>query len=255
MSAERPPTNGPRTLVRSLRVLNALVQAAEPATATELAERLCINRTSVSRMLSALQAVGFVRKPDYHHFSPDYGLFLLAGRSLHHFPLVRVGEDVVRTMGKLVEAYFLTVCTIWRNANVVLLRKQPRAEPDLMPCARTPLHLSVAGLRLLLEMPQAEAIACLEASRAEMGWRRPTDVVPATASQLLAKAASCLEQGVLTLTDWAGIGDVKSAAVIHHGPRPAAALALAAERTSFDAEEVASLLALGAGQIEAGLPR
>jgi hypothetical protein len=102
-------------------------------------------------------------------------------------------------------------------------------------------------------MPLDEALACLEHSREELGWARPTDEVPETPEAVMAAARERVDGDMLTLRHWAGPADVKTAIPIRSDGLAVAAFVLASGEESFDAEKVKAMLRLGAGQIEAGL--
>lgn len=254
-------TVGPQSLARSLRVLEELLACAGPASATELSGRVGLHPSSVSRILSTLQKVGFVRKPDYHHFAADFGLLTLAGRAIHQFPLIHKTLPVMRRLGPLCDPLRPTLATLWRREVLYLLRggaataRREFAEVDVMPLTRYPLHLSSPGLRLLLEAPRREALASLEESRREFGWTRPTSLVPGSPAQVLRLARESLELDVLALVGWQREGQVTAAIPIREGGQTVAALALSGELGDISLDRVRSLLHHGAKEIETALQK
>ena len=87
---------GTQALARSMEILSRLVSSHRPMTATELAETMGLHQSTVSRILGTLQGTGFVRKPDYHSFAPDYGLLTFARGAIHHFDLIQASEPLFR---------------------------------------------------------------------------------------------------------------------------------------------------------------
>ncbi|MGH7143387.1 MAG: IclR family transcriptional regulator [Planctomycetota bacterium] len=252
-------SSGPQSLARSLQVLGGLVDSAEPISATQLAAQVGLHQSSVSRILSTLQAVGFVRKPDYHHFAADYGLLAFAARAIHQFPLIQRSLPVLRKLGPECDGLMLTVATLWRDEVLYLVRQIGAGEPLVMPLMRYPLQLSSPGLRMLLERPAAEALAALEHSRAEFGWSQPTTEVAGTAAELLARARERLELDVLALDGWQVTGRISAAIPIRLGGlqggdgRAEAALSLSGTTGAVSVDRIRALLHQAAREIETAL--
>lgn len=242
---------GPQSLARSLQVLNELLACAEPVSATQLAERVGLHQSSVSRILSTWQAVGFVRKPDYHHFAADYGLLTFAAQAIHQFPLIQQTLPVLRRLIPDCGPMLLTVATLWRGEMIYLVRYHAHGDPSIMPMTRFPLHLSSPALRMLLDLPVDEALDLLEHSRQTRGWERPGIDLPVESAALLKRARSQLAMDVLALDQWQR-PDIISAAIplrIGAGAAPAA-LSLSGENTALPLDRIRALLQQGAREIE-----
>ena len=84
---------GIQSVDRSLEVLR-IVAEHQQITATELAGILGIHQSSASRHLKSLHNAGYIRKPDFHSFAPDYGILLFAGTAMKAFPLVDSAAEV-----------------------------------------------------------------------------------------------------------------------------------------------------------------
>lgn len=222
-------------------------------TATELGQRVGLHQSTVSRILSTFQTIGFVRKPDYHHFSVDIGLPVFARRATEQFPLIRRGLPLLQDRARRCEGYGITLCALWRRELVILLKRDPCGEFHIMPSNRSPLHLAVAGLRHLLELPEDEALACLEESRRTFGWRRPTPNVPPGPAETLAYARDRLDLDVLTLTDWAGPSEQKAAIPIRREGEVAGTLVLYSNGALGRGERTGVLLHHTARELEAAL--
>lgn len=253
------PSSGPQSLARSLQILAELAASAEPISATALAEKVGLHQSSVSRILSTLQAAGFVRKPDYHHFCADYGLLSFAAKAIHQFPLIQHTLPVLRRLAPACAPMLLTVATLWRNEVLYLVRVHAGSEPTIMPLMRFPLHLSSPGLRMLLDRPGDEALTALEHSAAELGWDRPTGRVAATPAALLKEARGCLELDVLALDGWQAPEILTAAIPIRLAsgpggkPAPLAALSISGLREALPLDRIRTLLHQGAREIETAL--
>jgi DNA-binding IclR family transcriptional regulator len=234
-------------------LLDELVQSDGPVTATELASRLGMHQSSVSRTLSAFQAIGFVHKPDYHHFAVDIGLAVFAGRAAGAFPLIRQALPVLARRTPECEEYGTTLCALWRGQLVILLKRDPHGEFHVLPSRRTPLHLAVAGLRHLLELPPQTALAYLEDSRRNFGWPRPTPNVPGGPAAVLEYARSRLDLDVLSLENWAGPDEQKAAIPIRRDGDVVATLVLYTDGKPDRPERTGALLHLLARELETAL--
>lgn len=244
---------GQQSMARALRVLSELVQSDRPMTATELGERVGLHQSTVSRMLQTFQSIGFVRKPDYHRFAADIGLAVFAGRAAMHFPMIRRTLPALRRRASECDDYGMTLCALWRHELVVLLKRDPHGDFHVMPSSRSPLHLAAAGLRHLLELPDKEAIACLEHSREVYGWGRPTHSVPATPERTLAYARRKLDLDVLTLCDWAGPNERKAAIPIRQQGQIVATAVVYQHRLPANPERMTAVLHSIARDVEAAL--
>ncbi len=253
MDIDNLTTNGTQSIVRGLQILAALIDSDRPMTATELAGRVGLHQSTASRILSTFQAIGFVRKPDYHHFAPDLGLALFAGRMAKQYPMIRRALPVLQRRVEEYAGFGVTLCSLWRQELLILVKRDPHGEFLAMPANRSPLHLSAAGLRHLLEMSEREALAHLKHSRDEFGWQRPTKNVPATAKATLAAARKACKGDVLTLTDWAGPDEQKAAVPIRQDGQVVATLVLYASIAPARLEDGLDLLEDLARDVEESL--
>ncbi|HCE44412.1 MAG TPA: hypothetical protein DET40_12765 [Lentisphaeria bacterium] len=85
--------DGIQSVDRSLEILRIITER-KSVTATEIAGILGIHQSSASRHLKSLYDAGYVRKPDFHSFAPDYGILLFAGTAMKAFPLVEYSAEI-----------------------------------------------------------------------------------------------------------------------------------------------------------------
>jgi len=190
-----------KALTHGLEILRLLVEST-PMTSTDVAARLGLHQSTASRILKTLAAAGYVRKPTYQSFTVDYGVMTLGGRALANFPLTSKPRTKIVEIAARYPDLLVTLSTLWRNELIYLLRAQSGHEVIAGLAGGYPLHLSVVALRLMVDMPEKEAIAILNASRLRYGWTRPTPRVPETPAECLKNARSHLQHDCLVLSGY-----------------------------------------------------
>lgn len=199
---------GTKALAQGLAIVRILSEAEGPLTATAVAQRLGVSVSTASRALGALQAAGYVIKPDYHAFAPSIGVVTLAAFAGEHFGIGAAARDHCTRRARETGLLW-SVGTVHAAQVIYLIRVGPQHEAVELAVGRFPLHLSIVGLRTLLELDEADALARLRESRRLYGWDRPTDLIPDSEEAVLAHARSNLDgDGVLILEHWRGNGDV-----------------------------------------------
>lgn len=237
-----------KALANGLKILRILVESEDPLGASEIGRRCGLHPSSVSRILQTLSASGYVRKLSYRSFTVDYGVLTLGARAARHFRLTdkprAVLADLARRYPK-VAVFALTA--LWNGQLIYLLRTGPnQPEPVILALGGYPLHLSSPGLRLLLDMPESEALEWLKESKLKHGWNRPTPEVPAQPAALLAAARKRLQHDCLSLDDWQKSGWLGAAIPVRAHGEPACALSVSVALSDMDIP--AALLVLQEGR-------
>jgi len=219
-----------KSLSRGLEILRLLVEASGPVSATELGVRMNLHQSSVSRILATLSAGGYVRKADYRSFEPDFGVLGLGLAASTSFELTSKPRAAMLAAAGLVDGLQVSLCVLWREEMIYFLRTSKGAEPIVFS-GGYPLHMSSPALRLMMDMPEDEALALLRASRRRHGWPRPTELVPETEEQVLIAARDQFQHGCVVLDGWVE-PDALSAAIklTTRTPHPTA-LALSGPRS------------------------
>lgn len=212
-------------LTTGLDILRILAEAEGPLTATAIAERVGLHVSNVSRTLGVLARHGYVRKPTYHSFAPDLGVLALAGAAATRLPAVARTGAAVATAARE-SGLTAALATVHRGQVLYLQRCAPTGEGSSAIAGGWPLHLSVVGLRLLLDLPAAEARSALALAAKRYGWERPTPATPATPAACLAAARARLAGGVLRIDGWDRPGYVAAAVRVAADGHPPLALAL-----------------------------
>jgi DNA-binding IclR family transcriptional regulator len=220
--AEAAAPRGAQTLARGLKILRILVDSNGPVTATELAARTGTHQSTASRLLSALIAEGYVKKVGARGFTVDAGVLALAAGATRTFMLNRATEEELVNICERAPGLVIVFAALWEDTLVFLRRRQAGQETLPFSVSAFPLHLSCPGLRLLIDRPEKSALATLAASRAKLGWGRPTQNVPETARELLTSVREHVHDGVLVLDDWQAEGRRNTAAVLEAPWGPAA---------------------------------
>lgn len=212
-------------LTTGLEILRVLAEAQQPLTATAIAERVGLHVSNVSRTLRVLAAAGYVCKPTYHSFAPDLGTLALAGAAATRLPLIARTRELVRDAAA--SAGMLVVLTaLFRDQVLYLHRCSPGHEPESAIAGGWPLHRSVAGLRLLCDLPAGEAEAALATAARRYGWERPTPATPADPAACMAAARARLRDGILAIDGWDEPGRCSLAMAVQVAGQPPLALAI-----------------------------
>lgn len=236
-----PGANSNQALARGLHILRMLVDGGGALTATEIGRRIGLHQSSVSRILATLTEVGYVRKNSAGRFEPDYGVIALASATTR-LPLIDRPRQAAVDFVSEHPGLRLSMCMLWRDEMIYLLRAQAGSEPLTYWTGGFPLNISSPGLRLLVDLPEDEASAILAASRERVGWGGRPEVVPATEEGVLRKARALVTDEVLILDEWFLPGRIAGAIPITTPEPHPVALSLADESDHMSAERLTVLL-------------
>lgn len=226
-------------LTTGLDILRILAEAEAPLTATAIAERVGRHVSNVSRTLAVLARHGYVRKPTYHSFAPDLGVLALAGAAANRLPAVARTGAAVAALARS-SGLQATLAALHRGQVLYLHRCGANGEAVAAVAGGWPLHLSVVGLRLLLDLPAKEARAALELAGKRYGWERPTPATPDGPASCLAEARRRLAGGILTIDGWGRPGYGAAALALAVEGQPPLALALVGDATIDPAPHLAA---------------
>ncbi|MEQ4209148.1 helix-turn-helix domain-containing protein [Actinopolymorpha sp. B17G11] len=214
-----------QALARGLEVLRVLVDESEPVTGTEIARRLGLHQSSISRILATLTEVGYVRKTA-KGFAPDFGVLSLASAT-SQFPLIRKPRAAMKQIAASCGGLSPSLGMLWRGQMIYFLRTTEHGDTIDFWWSDYPIHLSAPGLRLLVDLPREEALAILRGSRQRYGWDGEKGVVPATEEEVLDLAAKNVAHDVIVLTGWFRRGWMGAAIPVEVEGEHRVALALA----------------------------
>ena len=246
-----PGATSNQALARGLHILRMLVDEAEPMTATEVARRMGMHQSSASRILATLTEVGYVRKNVHGRFVSDYGVLAL-GSATTRLPLIsrprKAFEQIVGEHRHLT----ISMCMLWRDEMIYLLRATSGSEPLAFWSGGFPLNVSTPGLRLLVDLPEDDAIKILRASRQRFGWGGRPEIVPATEEAVLAEARGLVADDVLILADWVTERHIGGAIPISTPEPHPVALAIVDDTGELGPDKLALLLHQARRTVEQG---
>jgi DNA-binding IclR family transcriptional regulator len=214
MQSDRSAAQGSaQALTRGLTILRHLVEADGPLTATELAQRCGMHQSTASRILQTLAQAGYVSK-EQSGFIPDYGVLALAVSARGRFAIMQRPRAALEEVAARCDGLSVALCMLWRQQVLYFLRMTAGGDPTPFDGDGYPMHLSLPALRLLADMPEAEATGLLARSREQFGWHRPSSAWPADEASLLARARAEIA-GTIPLRPYGGY----PLALAIYGPR------------------------------------
>lgn len=219
LSTAAAPSGPSQSLARGLWVLQRIAESRQRLTAAQLAEELGTHQSSVSRMLSTLMAAGLVRREESGHFGPDYGIIGLVSHAAK-LPLIQRPWQVFREFSTSHPDLSATLAMLWRGQLVYGQKQRGRTTDHARRHVTFPLHRSSPGLRMLLDLPEAHALALLKASRSRHGWSGDPEVVPQEPADLLERARTLCEHETLILGPQWALDVQQSGAIPVHTTEP-----------------------------------
>ena len=186
-----------QALARGLEILDLLLDAGRPITGGELAREIGLHESSVSRILQTLIRGGYVSKVPGGNV-PALRMLRFA-RVTSAFPMITHVRPVLEAIAAEHPGHHVNLCAYGHGELTYLVRCQ--ADTDTITGFSFPLHGSSAAMRLLVDLPDEEALAALQTSRRRHGWtggpELPTDEVAA-----LTWARDHVHHDVLVLRSW-----------------------------------------------------
>ncbi|HVX44122.1 MAG TPA: helix-turn-helix domain-containing protein [Mycobacteriales bacterium] len=222
-------TSTTRSLMRGIEILRLLVEAGEPMSPTELAGRVGLHQSSVSRALATLADAGYVRKTAGRRFEPDFGVLTLAA-AVGNFPLARKPRAVMEDAAARLPGVLVTLSMLWRGQILYFVRADGVFDEIPFWGANFPLHQSAPGMRMLLTLPESEALELLRGSHARNGWPREKEITPADEVSALHQARELLDHDILIRDGWHRSDRVGSATLIDYPADYPVAVSLTTQR-------------------------
>ncbi|AYY13962.1 MarR family transcriptional regulator [Actinobacteria bacterium YIM 96077] len=227
-----------KALANGVSVLQALVESDEPLSASEIARRVGLHQSSVSRILSTLAAAGYARKTGYRSFAPDFGVLSLGAAAITKFNLAHKPRKAMEEAARHARDMAVSLSVLWRGEVIYFLRTRGDDQPVLFNADGWPLHLSAPGLRLLLDLPEDEALELLRESRDKYGWERPEPPAPQSEQEALRRGRELLVHDCLILDGWLKPGHMSSAITVDAPGEPPVALALTGRTELADPDTI-----------------
>lgn len=230
---------------RTVAVLQALAKAGAPITATALAAKVGVPRSSIYQLLEVLEASGFViHFADQSRWGLGVAAFELGSAYLRHDPLERLARPILLRLARQTERELDAVAQlgILHGAETLYLLKELPSHPITVVSEvglRLPAHLTASGRAILAQLPGAQ-VRAIFGKTGELVNR--TGLGPKTARELTALLSSekaigfSAEQGHITQ----GYSSLAVAATNHLG-LPVAAFALTFRTEDATKNQLAAL--------------
>lgn len=228
--------SGVLALEHGLEILDVLLSTGKPASGGEIARRVGLHESSVSRLLRTLIDNGYVARVRGGNV-PALRMLRFA-RVTESFPLIAALRPVVSEIADARPDSHVNVCAYVHEELVYLIRAQAGVEP--ITGLSFPLHSSSAALRLLVDLPREEALAALHRSRDRHGWNGSARL-PADPESVLDRARALIDHDTLVLDRWTPTSVTGAIPVAGPGGHPMA-LAIAGPPAAVDQRELQLVL-------------
>src|SRR5699024_8514253 len=150
-----------QALARGLEILDLLLEAGGPVTGGELARRVGLHESSVSRLLQTLIRSGYVSRVAGGNV-PALRM-LRFSRVTGAFPMIGRVRPVLERIAADHPQHHVNLCAYGQCDVTHLVRCQTGT--DTITGFSFPLHRSSAAMRHLADLPDDEALAALRSSR------------------------------------------------------------------------------------------
>ena len=235
--ARRSSTVG--SVEKAISLLKILGDGSPEAGVTELARRMKVHKSTVSRLLATLERQGLVeRNPDTEKFRLGFELVRLAGQVSRHGELVELARPALDALSAATgETINLALPDGEQVINIFQISSRHLVKDTNWAGRRTPYHCSANGKALLAGLPEAEA-----ARRLPARLERYTPNTVVDRASLLAQLAQARALGYATAIEELEVGLVAiSAPVRDSAGTTIAAVAVSGPAYRIPAGRVAEL--------------
>lgn len=236
MSATTEPMAGTQSVRRAVTMLEAFTDERPSWTVSELAEHIGLNRTTVYRLLTALESAGYVyRNPAGDSYRLGSGLIALGGRAQR--------ANTVRTIA-LPELEALVARTgetatleIARGGQMIIIEEIPGeyvTSGSQHIGSRWPIYATSTGKAFLAQLPAEEVAAILSRPLLPLTEKTITSI-----AHLRAGLAEARNTGYVVASEELELGFVAvGAPLLDANSRPVAAISLGGTLTRITAERI-----------------
>lgn len=155
------------SLEKVFAVLDVIASSGGPVSLKSIAAQSGHNASTLSRILSDLVEMGYVRKEGYRDFALDLGLIPLGQEALANFPLPRIANPLIKEATDRLEVSG-ALLGMHRERLVYLYRTGQSDDAEtLAKPFHYALHKSHSGMVLLASFPEKEAVDLLKGSLLE----------------------------------------------------------------------------------------
>lgn len=196
---------------KAVSLLKILGDGAPEAGVSELARRLNVHKSTVSRLLATLERQGLVeRNPDTEKYRLGFELVRLAGRVPRHAELVETAQPALEALSQATgETINLALPDDEQVINIYQISSRHLVKDSNWAGRRTPYHCAANGKALLAWLPEAEALRRLPAR-----LQRFTANTLTSRADLLRDLAQARQQGFAVAREELEIGLIAIAAPV-----------------------------------------
>jgi DNA-binding IclR family transcriptional regulator len=196
---------------KAVSLLKILGDGAPEAGVSELARRLKVHKSTVSRLLATLERQGLVeRNPDTEKYRLGFELVRLAGRVPRHGELVETARPALEALSQAAgETINLALPDGEQVINIYQISSRHLVKDTNWAGRRTPYHCTANGKALLAWLPEVEALRRLPARLQSF-----TASTRTSRAGLLKDLAEAREQGFAVAREELEIGLIAIAAPV-----------------------------------------
>ena len=237
-----------RAASRALGVLRVLAAAPGPLTASTLARRVGMPRSSTYHLLAVMTAEGFVTHfPEEERWGLGVSVFEVGAAYLRHEPLEHLGRPLVHRLAHDVASVAPAVAHlgVLHGRETVYLLREATPSPVTVVVdvgVRLPAALTASGRAMLAHLPASQVRALFPSRNdfVDRTGRGPTS--PTALRRLLAEEAhrGWAEEDGFVVDGYASV----AAAALDRSGRPAASIGLTFRSDRIDVETRAELAGL-----------
>ncbi|MGI4894501.1 MAG: IclR family transcriptional regulator [Janthinobacterium lividum] len=225
----------------ALRILSFMAAQPGPVAAATLARALDLPRSSVYRLLSALEEEGFVlRFPEAHRYGLGIAAFQLSSGYSRQEPITRLGRPVLAALVDRVGQSAHLAVLLGRDVVYLVEERAPRRAPLVTGVGiRLPSHLTASGRALLAALPREQVRALFPDATAFTSRGSATQTYAGLRAELVATRSRgyATEDGEITV----GFASV-AVAVLDRSGWPTSSLALTFAADDVDERRRAELV-------------
>jgi DNA-binding IclR family transcriptional regulator len=199
---------------KAVSLLKILGDGAPEAGVSELARRMNVHKSTVSRLLATLERQGLVeRNPDTEKYRLGFELVRLAGQVARHGELVELARPALESLSLATgETINLALPDGDQVINIFQISSRHLVKDTNWTGRRTPYHCTANGKALLAWLPEADVARLLPAR-----LPRYTPATLPNRADLLAQLASVRAHGYATAVEELEIGLVAISAPVRDG--------------------------------------
>jgi DNA-binding IclR family transcriptional regulator len=228
----------PQTVDRAIEVIELC--SVRPRTLRELAEELCVHRTTVMRLVHSLAEGGFVRSDGTGHWGVGFRLAGLAQSALDQFDLRSVVHPYIDALSQRV-GQTIQFAVPDGNRIVYVDKIEPARSITLNTRIGGDVVVNTAGVSkaILAFLPADERDRILAAA----DWTRYTDATITSADEMLARLENVRAEGWATDEgEYEPFSNCVAAPVWSHNAAAAGAISITAFREKADIGMLKQLL-------------